>query len=137
VRSLKTGSLEKGSPLCCPRSGCQQRPAAREGAPLPELPKVGSVDRTLDRHPGGAISGLIPSLSCEMLISGRNTISVLRCAWQGGLFLPTLPNLGLGATAGTNVIVPAVHRRAFVSDGSLSRLDQGQKSRRTGRDKTD
>ena len=57
VRSLKTGLLEKGSPLCCPRSGCQQRPAARECAPLPELPKVGSVDlRTLDRHPGGAIS---------------------------------------------------------------------------------
>jgi hypothetical protein len=34
--------------------------------PLPELPKVGCVDlRTLDRHPGGAISGLIPSISCR------------------------------------------------------------------------
>jgi len=32
----------------------------------PELPKVGSVDlRTLDRHPGGLILGLIPSLSCR------------------------------------------------------------------------
>jgi hypothetical protein len=28
--------------------------------------QFGSVDlRTLDRHPGGAISGLIPSLSCQ------------------------------------------------------------------------
>jgi hypothetical protein len=33
VRSLKTGLLEKGSPLGCPRSGCQQQPAARECAP--------------------------------------------------------------------------------------------------------
>jgi hypothetical protein len=46
------GSLEKGSPLCCQRSGCQQRPAARECAPLPKLPKVGSVElRTLERGP--------------------------------------------------------------------------------------
>ena len=31
----------------------------------PACGQVGSVDlRTLDRHPGGAISGLIPSLSC-------------------------------------------------------------------------
>jgi hypothetical protein len=39
MRSLKTGSLEKGSPLC----------RSRVRAPLPELPKVGSVDlRALD-----------------------------------------------------------------------------------------
>jgi hypothetical protein len=32
----------------------------------PARGQVGSVDlRTLDRHPGGAISGLIPSLSCR------------------------------------------------------------------------
>jgi hypothetical protein len=32
----------------------------------PACGQVGSVDlRTLDRHPGGALSGLIPSLSCR------------------------------------------------------------------------
>jgi hypothetical protein len=32
----------------------------------PACGQFGSVDlRTLDRHPGGAISGLIPSLSCR------------------------------------------------------------------------
>jgi hypothetical protein len=32
----------------------------------PACQQVGSVDpRTLDRHPGGAISGIIPSVSCR------------------------------------------------------------------------
>jgi hypothetical protein len=49
-----------------PEERLSTAPAARECAPLPELPKVGSVDlRTLDRHPGGAISSVIPSLSCR------------------------------------------------------------------------
>ena len=41
-------------------------------------------------------------------VDGRAAVTRFRCYAARGraVFLPTLPNLGLGATAGTNVIVP-------------------------------
>jgi hypothetical protein len=45
---------------------------------------------------------------------GRGAVTRFRCYAAHGraAFPPDLPNLCLGATAGTDVIVPAVHRRA-------------------------
>ncbi len=50
----------------------------------PACQQIGSVDlRTLDRHPGGAISSLIPSLSCRRYLPHAPFAMLKRLSAEG------------------------------------------------------